>query len=146
MSPPSDPHHWRAGRVERTLAVVPLIAAIVTTAILPEFWPTIPLALVLLTRVWRVDLRLTDEELIFRGFVGTRRIPRADITSARFDYKPLGNIVLEIHRHSGVVDQLLFSPKLSSTELSGDPPPVDSAAYRITRWAEQYEKPGTATA
>ncbi|GAA2832386.1 PH domain-containing protein [Kribbella solani] len=117
------------------------MAAIVTTAILPEYWPTILVALFLLVAILRVELRLTDEELIFRDVVGTRRIPRAAVKSARFDYRPPGVVVLEIHRYSGVVDRLHFSPKQSSTELSGGPPAVDSAAYQITRWAEEYQGP-----
>ncbi|MFD7159877.1 hypothetical protein ACFV9C_35145 [Kribbella sp. NPDC059898] len=106
-----------------------------TTVLLPEFWPSIPLSLVMLAVVLREELRLTDDDLVFRTIFGTTRIPRAEIESARFDYHLVGGVYLEIHRRDGRVEKLRVSPKATSTELSGDPPAPDSAAYQITRWA-----------
>ncbi|WP_427893782.1 hypothetical protein ACQHIV_12310 [Kribbella sp. GL6] len=127
---------WRPHRVTRIVSGLIVLATIVTTILLPEFWPTIPLSLVILAAVLREELRLTDDELVFRTILGTTRIPRAEIESARFDYHVfVGGPYLEIHRRDGRVEKLRVSPKATSTELSGDPPAPDSAAYQITRWA-----------
>jgi hypothetical protein len=64
----------------------------------------------------------------------------AVIAFAKFDYKPLG-VYLDIHRRNGQVDHLRFQPKMTSTELSGDPPRPDSAAYQITEWAQALQPP-----
>lgn len=58
------------------------------------------------------------------------------VLAAEFDYKPLG-VYLDIHRRNGRIDHLRFQPRMTSTELTGDSPAPDSAAYQITRWAAQ---------
>jgi hypothetical protein len=46
---------------------------------------------------------------------------------------------MHIHLRDGTKAFAFLSPKASSTELSGDHPPPDSAAYKITRWAQAVE-------
>jgi hypothetical protein len=88
------------------------------------------LALALLTvALLRPRVRITDNELLIRYPIGSRRIPRSHVHSAEFTLAGL-----TIHLRDGGRFAIL-QPKLSSTELSGDPPPVDSAAYQITQWA-----------
>jgi hypothetical protein len=64
----------------------------------------------------------------------TRRIPRAEVESAKFNYHGL-----VIRRRDGGSVFALLGPKMTSTELSwGGKPEPGSAAYEITRWAQQY--------
>jgi hypothetical protein len=126
---------WGTHRVTLILLRLLVLAALVATAIEHLLWPTIPATLLILGGAMRYELRLTDDELILRELIGATRIPRAEIAYARFDYKPLG-VYLDIHRHNGQIDHLKFAPKATSTELSGDPPPPNSAAHQITRWAQ----------
>ncbi|HWD81130.1 MAG TPA: hypothetical protein VG497_19690 [Kribbella sp.] len=115
---------------------MPVLAAVVATAFAPEVAPAIVVALVVFVPALRVELRMTENELVLRRPVDTVRIPRADVELARFDWVPFGGTYLEIHRRSGRVDRMPMAPRWTSTELSGDPPAPDSAAYIITRWAE----------
>ena len=140
MPHPPGIRRWGAHRVTVVLLTVLPPAAAVMSLIDPIFLPAIVLTLFPLIAALRVELRLTDDELIFRHLIGTTRIPRSDIAFARFDYKPLG-VYLDIHHHSGHVDHLQFGPKMTSSELSGDPPPPDSAAYQITQWAQTVRPP-----
>ncbi|RZU24533.1 hypothetical protein EV645_0176 [Kribbella rubisoli] len=126
---------WGTHRVTLILLRLLVLAALIATAIAPMLWPTIPGTLLFLAGAMRYELRLTDDELICRELIGATRIPRTEIAYAKFDYKPFG-VYLDIHRHNGQIDHLRFAPKASSTELSGDPPTPDSAAYQITRWAQ----------
>ncbi|TDU91332.1 PH (Pleckstrin Homology) domain-containing protein [Kribbella voronezhensis] len=84
---------------------------------------------------WKFTLATTDDELVISNPFGTRRIPRAQIAFARFEYLFPGRVRLRIHRHDGSHTDLLLSPKWTSSELSGDPAPRDSLAYKITEWA-----------
>ncbi|MER7247768.1 hypothetical protein [Kribbella sp. NPDC000426] len=138
----TDPEirRWGTHRVTLILLRLLVLAALIATAIAPMLWPTIPGALLFLGAAMRYELRLTDDELIFVHAIGSTRIPRTEIAYAKFDYKPFG-IYLDIHRRNGQIDHLPFVPKATSTELSGDPPPPDSAAYQITRWAEAVDPP-----
>ena len=138
----TEQRRWGAHRVTRILLAVPVLAAVVATAVAPEFAPAIVPPLVLFVVALRVELRMTDDELVLRRYVDTVRIPRSDVAFAKFDYRPFGAPYLEIHRRSGRVDRMPMAPKLSSTELSGDPPRPDSAAYQITRWAEAARPAG----
>ncbi|TCO48395.1 hypothetical protein EV646_104213 [Kribbella antiqua] len=64
--------------------------------------------------------------------IGVRRVARGEVVSAEF----LWSGGLRIRLRDGSRLRANLSPKWSSTELSGDPPPPDSAAYVITRWAQ----------
>lgn len=141
MTEPPEIRRWGTHRVTLIVLRLLVLAAVVATVIEPWLWPSIPAALVLLGGAMRYELRLTDDELIFRELIGSTRIPRAEIAFAKFDYKPLGTY-LDIHRRNGQVDHLRFQPKMTSTELSGDPPTPDSAAYQISLWAEAIQPPG----
>jgi hypothetical protein len=115
---------------------------VVLSLIHPELWPVVPITLVPFIVAMRIEVRVTADELLLRHMIGSTRIPRTDVAFARFDYKPLGTF-LEIHRHDGGVALIRFAPKMTSTELSGDPPPPDSLAFQITRWAETGELPAS---
>jgi hypothetical protein len=101
-----------------------------------DSWPlqeSVPLllALALMTvTCLRPRVRITDNELLIRYPIGSRRIPRSHVHSAEF--KSSG---LTIYLRDGNRALAFVMPKLTSTELSGDPPPIDSAAYQITQWA-----------
>ncbi|TDW22842.1 hypothetical protein [Kribbella kalugense] len=127
---------WGAHRVVLIVLRLLVLAAVVVSLIEPMLWPAIPLSLVVLLGAMRYELRLTDDELVFRELIGSHRIPRVEIEFAKFDYKPLG-VYLDIHRRNGQIDHLRFQPRMTSTELTGDPATPDSAAYQITRWAAQ---------
>ncbi|MEV6281992.1 PH domain-containing protein [Kribbella sp. NPDC051770] len=132
-----ESRRWGLGPVGRTLACVPTGAAVVTTLFVPEMWALVPLAAVIAVAWIRTEIRLTDDELILRYPIGSRRVPRADVLSAEFTWSSL-----RVTLRSGELVRIRFSPKLTSTELSGDPPPPDSAAYQITAWAQGLESAG----
>ncbi|TDW93611.1 hypothetical protein EV137_0902 [Kribbella pratensis] len=132
---------WGAHRITRIGLGIPVLAAVAATVIEPEVAPAIVVALLPFIAALRIELRLDDDEVVLRRVLSTVRIPRSDVAFARFDYKPFG-VFLEIHRRSGVVELLPFSPKMTSSELSGDPPPPDSVAYQISRWAEEGRPTG----
>ncbi|WP_371401898.1 hypothetical protein OHA10_28800 [Kribbella sp. NBC_00662] len=135
MTQPPQIRRWGTHRLTLIAFRLLILAAIIATVIQPVLWPSIPATLLVLLLAMRYDLRLTEDELICRDLIGSTRIPRAEIAFAKFDYKPLG-VYLDIHRHNGQIDHLRFQPKLTSTELTGDPPRPDSAAYQITEWAK----------
>jgi hypothetical protein len=140
MTQPPEIHRWGTHRATLIVLRLLVLAAVIATVIEPLLWPSIPAALVFLGLGMRYDLRLTDDELVCRDLIGSTRIPRAEIAFAKFDYKPMG-VYLDIHRRNGQVDRLRFQPKMTSTELSGDPPTPDSAAYQITEWAQAIQPP-----
>jgi hypothetical protein len=75
--------------------------------------------------------RLTEDELVLRYPVGSRRIPRTEVVSARFTWQGM-----RIQLRDGSTAFAFLTPKWSSTELSsGGVPEPGSAAYRITEWA-----------
>lgn len=131
---------FRAHRVVRMLLCVPPLAAVIAGFIEAGFWLAVPVAIIPLIAAIRDEVRFTKDELLIRGLVGSTRISWQDVDHARFDYKPLG-VFLEIHRRDGQVVQVQRVPKTTSSELSGDPPPPDSLAYKITRWAQTGELP-----
>jgi hypothetical protein len=135
-----EARRWGPHLLTRILLGIPPLAAVVVSLIVPEFWPAVPFTLAPFIVAMRIEVRLTAEELLLRHLIGSTRIPRQDVAFARFDYKPLG-VFLEIHRRDGGVALIRFAPKLTSSELSGDPPPPDSLAFQITRWAETGELP-----
>ncbi|WP_328999310.1 hypothetical protein OHA18_33300 [Kribbella sp. NBC_00709] len=141
MTESPEIRRWGPHRVTLIVFRLLVLAALVASVIEPMLWPSIPMTLVVLGGAMRYELRLTDDELVFRELIGSLRIPRTEIAFAKFDYKPLG-VYLDIHRRNGQIDHLRFQPKMTSSELTGDPPTPDSAAHQITRWAEAVRPPG----
>lgn len=133
--PPPVLRHWGPGRF--TFACIGVvIVGVIIAAIVVE--PTIavailPLLFMVLTAMVN-DVRITEDELLLGYPISTNRIPRSEVNFARFEYRPLG-ICLEIHLHDGRVVRVMQGPKMTSTELSGDPPRPDSMAFQITEWA-----------
>jgi hypothetical protein len=84
---------------------------------------------------WKFVLETTEDELIISDPFDTRRLPRAEVDFARFEYLFPSRVQLRIYRHDGSYEHLNLSPRWNSSELSGDPPQPDSLAYKITEWA-----------
>jgi hypothetical protein len=75
--------------------------------------------------------RLTEDELVLRYPVGSRRIPRSEVVSARFTRRGM-QIKL---RDGSKVFAFLRLEWISAEPSSGGVPRRRSAAYRITEWA-----------
>lgn len=90
-----------------------------------------------LRRLFPPRYELLEDELVLRFLWTTRRIPRADVDYAKFQYDPPGQSMLHVHRRDGIVVKVRMDPKWTSTELSGDPAQPGSAAYEITEWARK---------
>jgi hypothetical protein len=131
---------FRPHRLVRILLCIPPLAAVVAGFIDAEFWLALPVAIIPLLAAILDEVRFTTDELLIRGLFRSARLARQDVDHARFDYKPLGAF-LEIYRRDGQVIRFQRVPKLTSSELSGDPPPPDSLAHKITRWAQTGELP-----
>jgi hypothetical protein len=131
---------FRPHRLVRILLCAPPLAAVIAGFFEPGLWLALPIAMIPLVRALRDEVLVTSDELVIRTLVGSTRIRRHDVERAQYDYKPLGAF-LEIHRRDGRIQRFMRTPKLTSTELSGDPPPRDSLAYQVTRWAETGELP-----
>ena len=71
--------------------------------------------------------RLTEDELVLRYPVGSRRIPRSEVVSARFSRRGM-----RIKLRDGSKVFAFLRLEWTSTELNS---PHRSAAYRITEWA-----------
>ncbi|MEV5966501.1 hypothetical protein AB0L70_32330 [Kribbella sp. NPDC051952] len=124
----------------RVLLCIPPLAAVVAGFIDAGFWLAVPVAMIPLFAAILDEVRFTKDELLIRGLFKSARLARQDVDHARFDYRPLGAF-LEIYRRDGQVVRFQRVPKMTSSELSGDPPPPDSLAYKITKWAQTGELP-----
>lgn len=82
-------------------------------------------------------IELTEDELILRYPFSPTHIPRAKVDFAKFEYAFLGGSQLWIHLRDGSITKVGLTPKLTSSELSGDPAQPGSAAYEITAWARK---------
>ncbi|MEU4395475.1 hypothetical protein [Kribbella sp. NPDC023855] len=129
--------HWGPGRFIVTCIGVLIVAAIVAAIVVdPAIAAAIVLLLFVLVMAMVNDVKITEDELLLGHPIRTSRIARSEVDFARFEYRPLG-IFLEIHLRDGRVIQVLQQPKMTSTELSGDPPQPGGAAYEITAWARK---------
>lgn len=134
----TGPHlgSWGTGPIAKTFLCLPVAAAAVWTIVDNENWPiseTWPALLVLALMTFtclRPRVRVTENELLIRNPIGSRRVPRSNVRSAEF--KSIGMV---IHLRDGRKAHAFLAPKMTSTELSGGAPRPDSAAYQITRWA-----------
>lgn len=135
--PPPVLRHWGPGRFTFACFGVVIVGVIIAAVVVE---PTIAVAILpllfMLLMAMVNDVRITEDELLLGYPISTNRIPRSEVNSAKFEYRPLGTF-LEIHLHDGRVVRVMQSPKLTSTELSGDPPQADSMAYQITAWARK---------
>lgn len=134
---------WGHNRWSRIFLSLPFLGATIWVLIdewtsddnwtLRDAWPMLLALGVLSLLMMRPSVRITPDEL-WICILLTRKIPRAEVESAKFNYHGL-----VIHRRDGGSEFALLAPRLTSTELSwaGQPEP-GSAAYEITRWAEQY--------
>jgi hypothetical protein len=77
-----------------------------------EMWPTLLGLGILTVMVMRPIVGITADELVIR-IILTRRIPRAEVESAKFNYHGL-----VIRRRDGGTEFALLQPKMTSTELS----------------------------
>ena len=126
---------WRLGRVEGVLVWIPVAALPAFLLIAGDVPIGVALAVVAVGALFALShrrpfVRITEDELVVRNVLHTTHIPRLEVETAYFTYY---NFVIR-KRDGGKVRSRL-APKWSSTELSGDQPPPDSPAYRITRWA-----------
>ncbi|QNE18627.1 hypothetical protein F1D05_12805 [Kribbella qitaiheensis] len=126
---------WGTKTPFKVLACVPFVGALgwfVVAGGWFELWPFL-LFLAAMAYVWGRGggARLTEDELVLRYPIGTRRIPRAEVSSARFTYNGM-----RIQLRDGSKVFAFLQPKWTSTEMSsGAIPGPGSAAYRITEWA-----------
>lgn len=74
---------------------------------------------------------MTEDELVLRYPVGSRRIPRSEVVSARFTRRGLRIKLRDGSKVFAFLRLEWTSPELSS----GAVPPHRSAASRITEWA-----------
>ena len=127
---------WGPGLIGRTFACLPLLGLAAFLLIdrswtIGDIWP-VPLVLGAFTVMsFRPLVRITQDELVIRHPIGSQRISRSHVASARFIYSGL-----VISKRDGGTAFAFIGPRLTSTELSGDKPPPDSAAFQITRWAQ----------
>jgi hypothetical protein len=137
-----DEQVWDIGLIGRVFCSVPLLAfatlALIESEALPisKVWPFFVVLVVMTVVIMRPAVRLTQDELVIRHPIGSERIPRAEVASAKFNY-----FGLMIRGRDGGSSIAFIFPRWTSTELSGDEPQPDSAAYQITRWA-QLADPG----
>ncbi|GAA1617485.1 hypothetical protein GCM10009789_84310 [Kribbella sancticallisti] len=138
----ADPVLRRWGRSRFIIPFVGLllVAAVVASFFHWEFALAIVPILALLAFDRSTGVSITDTELVLHYPFSPTRIPREDVDFAVFDWGFFsGRSWLEIHRRDGTVVRYgLLQPKSTSTELSGDPPQPDSAAYQITEWARTF--------
>ncbi|WP_157979740.1 PH domain-containing protein [Kribbella monticola] len=127
---------WGTKTPVKVLACLPLVGALgwlVVAGGWQELWPML-LLLAAMAYLWSRGggARLTEDELVLRYPIGTRRIPRSQVVDARFTYNGM-----RIRLRDGSRVHAFLQPKWSSTELSsGGVPGPDSAAYKITEWAK----------
>jgi hypothetical protein len=133
-----DEQVWGNGIFSRVFLGLPVLCATLWTLIdsenwpIREMWPALLALGILTVMAMRPTVRTTKDELVIRYPIGGRRLARADVASARFDY--LG---LRIRMRDGGSAFAFLSPRMTSTELSsGGQPEPGSAAYEITRWAQ----------
>lgn len=81
---PAPSYRYCAHRVTLNLLRLLVLAAVVASLIEPMVWPAVPLSLVVLLAAMRYELRLTEDEPVFRELNGSVRIPRAEIAFAKF--------------------------------------------------------------
>lgn len=132
-------HNWWS----RILLSLPFVGATIWVLVdewisddnwtLRDEWPMLLALGALSLLMMRPSVRITPDELRV-CIILTRRIPRAEVESAEFNYHGL-----VIRRRDGGAEFALLAPRLTSTELSwGGRPEPGSAAYEITRWAQQH--------
>lgn len=137
-----DEQRWGNNLLSRFFLSLPFVGA--TSWVLIDEWvtddnwtvredgPTLLALGILSLMIMRPSVRITPGELRICILL-TRRIPRAEVESAKFSYHGL-----VIQRRDGRSEFALLAPRLTSTELSwGAEPEPGSAAYEITRWAQQ---------
>jgi len=136
--PPPVLRQWGCSRLSYILLGSLILAAVVATIVVDPLFAVAVLMLSLLTLFKGTSgLRMTEDELITGYPLSVRRIPRADVDYAKFEWRPLA-VTLDIHLRSGEVVQVSMEPRFTSTELSGDPAQPGSAAYEITQWAKGF--------
>ncbi|MGW5190541.1 PH domain-containing protein [Kribbella sp. NPDC004138] len=130
---------WGNNRWTRIFLGLPFLGATLVTVIdsanwpIREMWPALLAFGIMTVTVTRPTVRITAHELVIRYPIGGRRIARAEVVSARFNY-----FGLVIQLRDGSTAFAFLAPKLTSTELSsGWQPEPGGAAYEITRWAEE---------
>lgn len=133
-----DEQVWGNNSFSRIFLSLPVLCATLWTLIdsenwpIREMWPALLALGILSVMAMRPTVRTTKDELVIRDPIGGRRLVRADVASARFDY-----FGLRIRMRAGGCAFAFLSPKMTSTELSsGGQPEPGSAAYEITRWAQ----------
>ncbi|TDW95389.1 PH (Pleckstrin Homology) domain-containing protein [Kribbella pratensis] len=136
----ADARVWRVGLLGGSLLCLPFCAATAWTLIDSENWPIREmwpvLAIIGLSTIvfLRPEVRVTSDELVIRGLVGSHRIPRDQVEYAEFTTS-----WLLIHLRDGGIARARMLPKMSSTEWSGGAATPDSVAYQITQWAKHGE-------
>jgi hypothetical protein len=133
-----DEQVWGNNLFSRIFLSLPVLCATLWTLIdsenwpIREMWPGLLALGILSVMAMRPTVRTTKDELVIRYPIGGRRLARADVVSARFNY-----FGLRIRLRAGGSAFAFLSPKMTSTELSsGARPEPGSAAYEITRWAQ----------
>jgi hypothetical protein len=133
-----DERIWGNNLWTRMFLGLPFLAATLVTVIdsddwpIREMWPALLALGILTVLAMRPTVRVTAHELVIHYPIGGRRLHRAEVQSARFNY-----FGLVIRLRDGGSAFAFLAPKLTSTELSsGGQPEPGSAAYEITRWAE----------
>ena len=129
---------WGNNLWTRIFLGLPFLGAMLVTIVdsedwpIREMWPALLAFGVVTVTVMRPTVRITAHELVIRYPIGGRRIRRAEVVSARFNY-----FGLVIRLRDGGTAFAFLAPKLTSTELSpGSQPEPGSAAYEITQWAK----------
>lgn len=95
-------------------------------------WPVLAIMGLATIVFLRPHVRVTSDELVIRGLVGRRRIPRDQVEYAEFTAS-----WLLIHLRDGGIARARMLPKMNSTEGSGGAATPDSVAYQITQWARR---------
>lgn len=134
----ADDQVWGVGLLGGTLLCLPFCAATAWTLIdsenwpIREMWPVITIMGLATIVFLRPQVRVTSDELVIRGLVGSRRVPRDQVEYAEFTASRL-----LIHLRDGSIARARALPKWNSTEPSGGAPTPDSVAYQITQWARR---------
>lgn len=129
---------WGYERLSLLVHCLPLVSLIVWIIVDREFspigemWPFVAAVGLMTVGLLRTGVTLTADELLIRYPVGSLRLTKDQVASARFNY-----FGLVIERRDGHPSFALLAPGLTSTELSSDEPPPSSAAYQITKWAQE---------
>ena len=124
-----DEQRWGNNLLSRIFLSLPFVGATLWVLIdewitgdnwtIREMWPALLGLGILTVMLMRPSVRITSDELVIR-IILTRRIPRAEVESAKFNYHGL-----VIRRRDGGSVFALLGPKMTSTEMSwgGKPEP-----------------------